>query len=154
MGCLLLDHAEPHPQSEGLEEATFPVQLLEVVGSGTSPRTRAPRRRGGHIGAGGDWRQGAGAGPDRGFPRWRSEALAAPWALSSNADFAYPKTKVERPVGSKERAAYLKALGEIVNEDVDVHRLVAEVVGLAKPLSALMEEPLRGRVVGQMQRAA
>lgn len=87
------------------------------------------------------------------FPK-AAEAIAAPWALSSNADLAYPKTKGERPVGSKERAAYLKALGEIVNEDIDVHRLVAEVVGLAKPLSALMEEPLRSRVVGQMQRAA
>ena len=87
------------------------------------------------------------------FPK-AAEAIAAPWALSSNADLAYPQTKGERSAGSKERALYFKALGEIVNEDIDVHRLVVEVVGLAKPLSALMEEPLRGRVVAQMQKGA
>lgn len=87
------------------------------------------------------------------FPK-AAEATAAPWALSSNADLAYPRTKGERSAGSKERALYFKALGEIVNEDIDVHRLVVEVVGLAKPMSALMEEPLRGRVVAQMQKGA
>jgi hypothetical protein len=87
------------------------------------------------------------------FPQ-AAEAIASPWTFSSNADLAYPQTRGERSAGSKERALYIKALGEIVNEDIDVHRLVVEVVGLAKPFSALMEEPLRSRVVAQMQKGA
>lgn len=85
------------------------------------------------------------------FPK-AAEAIAAPWAFSSNSDLAFPQTRGERSAGSKERALYFKALGEIVNEDIDVHRLVVEVFGLAKPLSALMEEPLRSRVLAQIQK--
>jgi len=87
------------------------------------------------------------------FPK-AAEAIATPWAFAANADLAFPQTKGERSEGTKERALYFGALGDLMNDDIDVHRLVAEVIGLAKPFSALMEEPLRGRVLAQQQKRA
>ena len=79
------------------------------------------------------------------FPK-AAEVIAAPWAFTASADLAFPQTRGDRSVLSKERARYFSALGELMNDDIEVHRLVAEVLQLAKPLSFLMEEPLRSRV--------
>ena len=83
----------------------------------------------------------------------QAEVIAAPWALTASADLAFPQTKGDRSGLSEERARYFSALGELMNDDIEVHRLVAEVLHLAKPLSCLMQEPLRSRVA-ERQRLA
>ena len=79
------------------------------------------------------------------FPK-AAEAVTTPWTLAANADFAYPMTKGERPANEKEDHAYFGALIGLTAEDMEVYKLVTEVFQLAKPLSALREEPLRSRV--------
>ena len=85
------------------------------------------------------------------FPK-AAEVIAAPWAFTASADFAFPQTRGDRSVLSEERARYFRALGELMNDDIEVHRLVAEVLQLAKPLSCLMEDPLRSRAAAKIAR--
>ncbi|MGH7932498.1 MAG: FAD-dependent oxidoreductase [Candidatus Binataceae bacterium] len=87
------------------------------------------------------------------FPQ-AAEVVSAPWTLSAGSDFAYPKTRGERPPDREAAVQYFTALDSIAGEDADVHRLLVEVFGLAKPLSALMEEPLRSRVLARFQARA
>jgi 2-polyprenyl-6-methoxyphenol hydroxylase-like FAD-dependent oxidoreductase len=84
------------------------------------------------------------------FPR-AANAVSAPWILAANFDFAYPKTRGERPPAMAEGAAYFAALDSIQAEDIDVQRLITEVFQLSRPLSALHEEPLLSRVLERMQ---
>jgi 2-polyprenyl-6-methoxyphenol hydroxylase-like FAD-dependent oxidoreductase len=79
-----------------------------------------------------------------------AEVISAPWMLAASADFAYPQTKGERPPGFAEAGAYFAALDAMQAEDVEVSRLLAEVFQLTKPLSVLLEEPLRTRVMGRL----
>src|SRR5262249_33789930 len=81
-----------------------------------------------------------------------SEVVSAPWRLAANSDFAYAKTTGKRPPDLEENAKYLMALEALCIEDVQVHKLVMEVINLAKPLSDLTEEPLRSRVLAGMRR--
>jgi hypothetical protein len=50
------------------------------------------------------------------------------------------------------RRQYFAAVDALTVEDVEVHRLMAEVFALAKPLSALSEEPLRSRALARLQK--
>lgn len=52
----------------------------------------------------------------------------------------------ERPPNLAEGAHYFMALEAVCEKDVEVQILLTEVLNLAKPLSALSEEPLRSRV--------
>jgi hypothetical protein len=70
------------------------------------------------------------------------------------SDFAYPKTTGERPPNAEEGARYFAALDALAVEDLEVHRLITEVFQLAKPLSALSEEPLRSRVLERQRKPA
>ncbi len=54
----------------------------------------------------------------------------------------------------EEGARYFAALDALVGEDIQVHKLVIEVFQLAKPLSALIEEPLRSRVLARQRKQA
>jgi 2-polyprenyl-6-methoxyphenol hydroxylase-like FAD-dependent oxidoreductase len=81
-----------------------------------------------------------------------AEVVSAPWTLAANFDFAYPKTTGQRPPDLEERARYFIALEALCAKDVQVQILLTEVLNLAKPLSALSEEPLRSRVVARMNR--
>ena len=83
-----------------------------------------------------------------------AEVNAAPWMLAANFDFLYPQTKGERPPDLKESTRYFAALDALTSDDVEIQRLVTEVFHLAKPLSALYEEPLRSRVVAQQEKQA
>ena len=76
-----------------------------------------------------------------------ADVIATPWALAAASDFAYPKTVGERPPDAEDSAHYFAALDALAAEDPEVHRLLFEVFGLAKPLSALSAEPLRSRVL-------
>ncbi len=79
-----------------------------------------------------------------------AEVISAPWTLAANSDFAYPQTKGQRPRNLSEAAGYFAALDALQAEDVEVSRLLAEVFQLTKPLSVLLEEPLRSRVMARL----
>ena len=72
--------------------------------------------------------------------------------MSAASDFASPQTTGERPPNMTEGMRYFAALDALQVEDVNVQRLLFEVFGLAKPLTALMEEPIQSRVVARMTR--
>jgi len=90
------------------------------------------------------------AGISSAFFSKAAEVISAPWMLAASADFAYPQTKGERPPGFAEAGAYFVALDAMQAEDFEVSRLMAEVFQLTKPLSVLLEEPLRTRVMARM----
>jgi 2-polyprenyl-6-methoxyphenol hydroxylase-like FAD-dependent oxidoreductase len=90
------------------------------------------------------------AGLSSSFFAKAAEVISAPWMLAASADFAYPQTKGERPPGFAEAGAYFAALDAMQAEDFEASRLLAEVFQLTKPLSALLEEPLRTRVMARM----
>ena len=75
-----------------------------------------------------------------------AQIIETPWTLTSNQDLAYPRTHGERPADLEERVQYFMDVDALTAEDDEVYRLLIAVLNLAKPLSALREEPLRGRV--------
>jgi hypothetical protein len=75
-----------------------------------------------------------------------AEIIETPWNLAAGRDFAYPQTQGQRPADLEESAQYFADVDALTTEDLEVQRLVSEVLNLAKPLSALREEPLRSRV--------
>ena len=75
---------------------------------------------------------------------------STPWNLAAAFDFAFPQTRGERPPGSGERARYFAALDRLQTEDPEIRRLMTEVLQLVRPLSTLLEEPLRSRIVARM----
>ena len=84
------------------------------------------------------------------FPK-AAEVISQPWTLAAASDFAFPQTTGERPPNMVEGMRYFMALDSLQAEDINVQRLLFEVFGLAKPLTALMEEePIQSRVVARM----
>jgi hypothetical protein len=81
-----------------------------------------------------------------------AEIILTPWTLTANQDLAYPQTEGERPSALQERIQYLMEVDSLTAEDDEVHRLLVEVLNLAKPLSVLSEEPLRSRVEAQQRK--
>ena len=75
-----------------------------------------------------------------------TELNSTPWSLAAGFDFAFPQTRGERPAGTEERARYFAILDRLQIEDPEIRRLMTEVFHLVRPLSALLEEPLRSRV--------
>ena len=86
------------------------------------------------------------------FPK-AAEVVNAPWTLAANFDFAYPQTTGTRPPMPAEALRYFRALDALTADDVAIHKILAEVFGLARPLSALWDEPVRSRVLARMQQA-
>jgi 2-polyprenyl-6-methoxyphenol hydroxylase-like FAD-dependent oxidoreductase len=94
-----------------------------------------------------------GRGPDgipAAFYSRATELNSTPWGLAAAFDFAFPQTRGERPAGTEQRARYFAVLDRLQIEDLGIRRLMAEVFHLVTPLSALLEEPLRSRVLAQM----
>ena len=83
-----------------------------------------------------------------------AEAVSTPWAMAARSDFAYPSTKGDRPPDDPESREYLNALRSLAIEDMEVYKLLAEVTHLAKPWSALREEPIRSKVEALQRSAA
>jgi 2-polyprenyl-6-methoxyphenol hydroxylase-like FAD-dependent oxidoreductase len=75
--------------------------------------------------------------------------LATPWNVAEN-DFIYPQTRGERPPDMAVRLRYSAALFRLAAEDSAVHKTMAEVNSLLKPLTALREPQLAGRVMALM----
>jgi 2-polyprenyl-6-methoxyphenol hydroxylase-like FAD-dependent oxidoreductase len=76
------------------------------------------------------------------FPK-AAAIVERPWTLAGLRDFAYPGTLGERHTDLEEQAQYFADVDALTAEDIEVQRLVTEVLNLAKPLSTLQEEPLR-----------
>jgi 2-polyprenyl-6-methoxyphenol hydroxylase-like FAD-dependent oxidoreductase len=87
------------------------------------------------------------------FPK-AAEVILTPWVLAVGQDLAYPQTQGERPPNMAENAQYFAALNALAIEDQELHKLLGEVFQLAKPLTVLMEEPLRSRVLEQLPKPA
>jgi hypothetical protein len=85
------------------------------------------------------------------FPK-AAEIVTNPWILSGNVDLAYAKTQGERPPDLKEQLTYMAALDALTANDAGVNQLFFEVLGLCKPVSALIEEPLRSRVLAEQRK--
>jgi flavin-dependent dehydrogenase len=113
---------------QGMSAAALQVQALQQI---LSERTVGAQ---GLDGLAGDF-----------FPK-AAEIVERPWTLAAMRDFAYPGTRGERPADLEEQAQYFADVDALTAEDLEVQRLVTEVFNLAKPLSALRDEPLRGRV--------
>jgi flavin-dependent dehydrogenase len=79
-----------------------------------------------------------------------AEANSTPWNLAAAFDFAFPQTSGIRPPDIEQRARYFAALDTLQSDDTEVRRLVMEVFQLLKPLSVLLQEPLRSRVLERM----
>jgi ppGpp synthetase/RelA/SpoT-type nucleotidyltranferase len=71
--------------------------------------------------------------------------LEAPWA-TAETDFAYPKTRGNRPPDFHKRLQCAAALTRLAADDKEVHRIVTEVTHLISPQSALQETKLASRV--------
>jgi len=84
------------------------------------------------------------------FPK-AAEVVSTPWILAANFDFAYPQTTGTRLPMPQEILRYLAVLDALTADDREVHKIVAEVLGLARPLSVLWERPVRDRVLERMQ---
>ena len=79
------------------------------------------------------------------FPK-AAEIIETPWSLAAGRDFAYPETQGQRPADLEESGQYFADVDALSAEDLEVQRLLVEVLNLAKPLAVLREEPLRSRV--------
>jgi 2-polyprenyl-6-methoxyphenol hydroxylase-like FAD-dependent oxidoreductase len=113
---------------QGMSSAALQVQALQQVLAEREPGSR---------------------GLDRlalSFFQKAAEIIETPWNLAAGRDFAYPQTQGQRPADLEESAQYFADVDALTTEDLEVQRLVSEVLNLAKPLSALREEPLRSRV--------
>jgi 2-polyprenyl-6-methoxyphenol hydroxylase-like FAD-dependent oxidoreductase len=74
-----------------------------------------------------------------------TELNRTPWELAAGFDFAFPQTRGERPAGNEARARYFAVLDRLQREDPQIRRLMTEVFHLVRPISPLLEEPLRSR---------
>jgi 2-polyprenyl-6-methoxyphenol hydroxylase-like FAD-dependent oxidoreductase len=79
-----------------------------------------------------------------------ANAVATPWTLAALQDLAYEKTTGERSAELGELGRYFGGLLSLAAEDPDVEQAVGEMFQLARPLSALMAEPLRSRVLARL----
>ena len=69
-------------------------------------------------------------------------------------DFAYPKTRGERPADFARRLQYGAALVRLAAEDPSVHKIFAEVNNLIRPQTALREPALAAWVTEIMMASA
>ena len=76
------------------------------------------------------------------------ELIDTPWAMAAVPDFAFPETQGERPAAFERSLEFGAALNRLAAQDADVHKLMAEVLHLLKPRSALDEPDLVERVKG------
>jgi 2-polyprenyl-6-methoxyphenol hydroxylase-like FAD-dependent oxidoreductase len=79
------------------------------------------------------------------FPK-AAAVVDTAWTLAANQDLAFPKTAGERPPNLEQDAAYIQSLSELAVEDNDVFELMAEVLALAKPFTALLADDLQAKV--------
>ena len=81
------------------------------------------------------------------------DSIDTPWATAAVADFAYPKTRGERPLDIENTLKFGLALNRLAARDADIHRLMLEVRHLLKPRSVYRDPALVERVRGVMAEA-
>jgi 2-polyprenyl-6-methoxyphenol hydroxylase-like FAD-dependent oxidoreductase len=79
------------------------------------------------------------------FPK-AAEIIETPWTLAAGRDLAYPATQGQRRADLEESAQYFADVDALTADDLEVYRLVTDVLNLVKLFSALKQEPLRTRV--------
>jgi hypothetical protein len=77
------------------------------------------------------------------------DLLAAPWAVAES-DFAFEKTRGQRPNDFNQRMTFNSALQRLASEDATVHQIMSEVTHLAKPSSALRDPGIVSRVTARV----
>ena len=82
-----------------------------------------------------------------------AQLIETPWALAALPDLADPKTEGERPEDLEQRLTFSEGLNHLAAEDPAVHKLLAEVLHLLKPRSALNDPDLVERVKALAARA-
>jgi 2-polyprenyl-6-methoxyphenol hydroxylase-like FAD-dependent oxidoreductase len=82
-----------------------------------------------------------------------AEVINTPWTLAANFDFAFPQTTGARSSMAPEIERYFLTLDALTAEDIEIHKTMVEVFGLARPLSALWDEPVRSRVLARMNQS-
>jgi 2-polyprenyl-6-methoxyphenol hydroxylase-like FAD-dependent oxidoreductase len=80
-----------------------------------------------------------------------AEVIVTPWTLAATFDFLYPQTCGTRPPNLSANAQYLAAANAVAADDIEVQRLLAEVIALAKSFAVLWEEPLRSRILARQR---
>jgi len=119
---------------QGMSSAALQAQALETI---LEERANSPQGLDGIAGA---------------FFSKAADVINTPWTLAANFDFAYPQTTGTRPPMPSELLRYFLTLDALTAEDIEVHKMLVEVFGLARPLSALWDEPVRSRVLARMNR--
>jgi len=77
------------------------------------------------------------------------DLLAAPWA-TAESDFAFERTRGQRPNDVYVRLNFNSALLRLASEDATVHQIMSEVTHLVKPSSALRASEIVNRVTELM----
>jgi 2-polyprenyl-6-methoxyphenol hydroxylase-like FAD-dependent oxidoreductase len=85
------------------------------------------------------------------FPH-AAAVVNTPWTFAANFDFAYPQTTGTRSSMPAEITRYFMVLDALTAEDIEIHKTMVEVFGLARPMSALWDEPVRSRVLARMNK--
>ena len=76
--------------------------------------------------------------------------IADPWAMSAVPDFIYPETTGVRPKNLDEHLNFQKGLGQLAARDAAVLELLMDVRNLLKPLSALDDPSIAGRIENEV----
>ncbi len=83
-----------------------------------------------------------------------AEIAFSPWNLAALSDLTFEATPGDRPPGFPEQVRYFTAVDALTADDPEVHRFVAEVLNLCRPVTALFDEPLRSRALERLAAAA
>ena len=83
-----------------------------------------------------------------------TSVLETPWTMSTNADFAFPQTRGERPDNFAEACEFETALFRAAAADPVVHRAMLEVAQLLEPHQRLHEPEIVRRIEAVSTKAA
>jgi 2-polyprenyl-6-methoxyphenol hydroxylase-like FAD-dependent oxidoreductase len=87
------------------------------------------------------------------FFRAQARFQGDPWRLATGADFRFPQTEGERPLGSRLFDPYMRALFAAAVDDVVLRRRVGEVLNMLKPPASFFALPILARVaLGSVRR--
>jgi hypothetical protein len=89
-----------------------------------------------------------------GFMAEACSVLETPWAMSTSADLAFPRTRGERPDNFAEARRFEAALFRAAVADPVVHRAVMEVAHLLQPHQRLHEPDIAQRIEAALASAA
>lgn len=81
------------------------------------------------------------------------DLLAAPWAVAES-DFAFERTRGQRPDDFYQRMTFNAALQRLASEDASIHKVMSEVTHLLKQSSALRDPEIVSRVTELMVASA